>query len=202
MAQKHIIPAYTIEPWNAEHDSSTFTSGIAQIDKYIKEQARRDVSSKLTMVFVLTEPGSKIIRAYYSLSALGILFSDLPENIQKKLPRYPQISATLLGRLGVDMNYSARVLKKTGQKPRFGELLLINAQINALKGAKNIVGSALFVIDVLSPTAEEMKNGVGDPLSFYKQYGFLSFPGNERRLFKLTRTIEQEFAAASKTHEI
>ncbi len=190
MTHKYVSP-YTIEQWSIEYDSTGFSSGVAKIDKYIKEQAPRDMSSNLSVIFVLTELDNKIIRGYYSLSALGILFADLPEKIQKKLPRYPQISATLLGRLGVDQNYSKAVLEKTRKNPRLGELLLTSAQMNTLKGAST-VGSALLIIDVLSPTAEEIKNGARDPMGFYTQYGFLPFPGNERRLFKLTRTIEQE----------
>jgi hypothetical protein len=187
---------YNIEPWKKDHDSVVFSSGFGQIDRYIKEQAHRDMSSKASLVFVLTESGNNIIRAYYSLSSLGIVFTDLPEKIQKRLPRYPQIGATLLGRLGVDRNYSAQLLKQTKKKPRLGELLLMEAQEKALAGANSTAGSALLVVDVLSPTAEEVEKGARDPMSFYTNYGFRPFPGNERRLFKLTRDIEQELAEA------
>jgi hypothetical protein len=60
----------------------------------------------------------------------------------------------------------------------------------------NISGAALMTTDAERPTDEEIANGLRDPLSFYAQYGFAPFPGNERRVFKLTRVIEQEFKAA------
>lgn len=53
-----------------------------------------------------------------------------------------------------------------------------------------------MIIDAEEPTAQELANGLRDPLGFYIQYGFAPFPGNARRLFKLTRVIEKEFAQA------
>jgi len=154
------------------------------------------MANHVSMVFVLTEPGDLIIRAYFTLSSLGIVFSELPLNVQKKFPRYPQIGATLLGRLGVDRNYSAGLLQRHGEKPRLGELLLIDAQIKTVQGAIATQGSALLVIDAEEPTPEEQANGIRDPLGFYTQYGFMQFPGNSRRVFKSTRVIESELRAA------
>ncbi len=187
---------YTIDPWRPEHDSAAFSSGMASIDSYIQNQAPREMLNHVSMVFVLTEPGELLVRAYYTLSSLGIVIADLPQGMQKKLPRYPQIGATLLGRLGVDRNYSAELLQRQGEKPRLGELLLIDAQIKTLQGAISTQGSALLVIDAEEPTAEEQANGIRDPLGFYTQYGFMPFPGKPRRLFKTTRVIEGELRAA------
>lgn len=151
--------------------------------------------NRVSLVFVLTE-GNNMVRAYYSLSGLSVVFAELPEKVQKKLPKYPQMSATLLGRLGVDKNYSTELQNRLGEKPRLGEVLLVDAQAKTLQGAMTAAGAALMVIDAERPTAEEMANGVSDPLGFYTQYGFMPFPGNERRVFKLTRVIEEEFRAA------
>jgi hypothetical protein len=159
----------TIVPWRPEHDSTAFSSGTASIDKYIKEQARRDMSSHASLVFVLTEPGQNIIRAYYTLSSFGIIFTELPREIQKKLSRYPHIGATLLGRLGVDKNYSRQLEARFKEKPRLGELLLVDAQKKTLQGATTTSGTALTVIDAEQPTPEELANGLRDPLGFYKQ---------------------------------
>src|SRR5262249_49958391 len=168
---------------------------MASIDSYIKNQAPRAMINHVSLVFVLTE-GNNVIRAYYSLSGLSVVFAELPEKVQKKLPRYPQMSATLLGRLGVDRNYSAELQDRLGEKPRLGEVLLMDAQNKSLQGATTTAGAALMIIDAERPTDEELANGIRDPLGFYTQYGFAPFPGTERRLFKLTRVIEQEFKAA------
>ena len=187
---------YVIEPWRRGHDTTEFSCGVESLDRYIKQQVSWDMSSKTSLVFVLTESGSNVVRAFYSLSSAGILLVDLPEKVQKKLPRYPQISATLLGRLGVDANYSAQVLKRTGKKARLGELMLLDAQRKLLQGANTTAGSSLLVVDVLSPSADEIKTGVRDPMKFYTQFGFLPLPGNDRRLYKLTRQIEAELASS------
>lgn len=167
---------------------------MASIDRYIQNQAPRDMVNHVSLVFVLTE--GKIIRAYYSLSGIGIVFSHLPERVQHKLPKYPQMSATLLRRFGVDRNYSEQLQRRLGEKPRLGEFLLMDAQKKTLQGAMTTAGAALMVIDAKRPTEEELANGIRDPLSFYTQYGFVPFPENERRVFKLTRMIKQEFKAA------
>lgn len=149
----------------------------------------------VSLVFVLTEENN-IIRGFYSLSGLSVVFAELPEKIQKKLPKYPQISATLLGRLGVDRNYSLELQERLGEKPRLGEVLLVDSQKKTLQGATTSAGAALMVIDAKRPTEQELQNGIRDPLGFYTHYGFLPFPGNERRVFKLTRVIEDEFKEA------
>lgn len=181
-----------IVQWTKEHDASQFTSDLASIEKYIQEQAHRDVSSHTSSVFVLTEPGSLVIRSFYSLSSLRIVFNDLPEKVQKKLPRYKETSAILLGRLGVDKNYSKKLQVESGAKPRLGELLLANAQIRCLRNSRD-VGSALLVIDAEMPKDEERKSGARDPLPFYAKYGFVPLTANPRRLIKTMRAIDAEF---------
>ncbi|MBK9279293.1 MAG: GNAT family N-acetyltransferase [Candidatus Obscuribacter sp.] len=180
-----------IEPWTKDHDASRFTSDLASIKKYIQEQAHRDVSSYTSSVFVLTEPGDKVIRGYYSLSSLSIVFNELPTKVQKKLPRYPEASGILLGRLGVDRDYSQKLQADLGERPRLGELLLANAQIRSLKNSKD-VGSALLVVDAELPSPEEQKAGARDPLPFYAKYGFVPLTANPRRVIKTMRAISEE----------
>lgn len=185
-------PSLVIAPWTKEHDASQFTSNLASIKRYIQEQAHRDVSSYTSSVFVLTEPGDMVIRGYYSLSSLSIVFNELPEKVQKRLPRYPECSGILLGRLGVDKDYSQKLQQETGSKPRLGELLLANAQIRCLKTSKD-VGSALLIIDAEMPSDEEQKDGARDPLPFYAKYGFVPLTANPRRVIKTMRAIAEEF---------
>jgi hypothetical protein len=187
---------YIIEPWRQDHDATAFSSGMASIDRYIKEQAHRDMSSHASLVFVLTETGQNIVRAYYTLSSLGVIFSDLPEKTQKKLPRYPQLGATLLGRLGVDRSFSRELEQRLGEKPRLGEILLFDAQKMTLRGAHETSGTAMMIIDAEESTPKELAAGIRDPVAFYTQYGFQPFPGNPRRFFKLTRVMEKEFQQA------
>lgn len=100
------------------------------------------------------------------------------------------LGATLLGRLGVDEIYRDELVQK-GERPRIGELLLVDAQRNCLKGSKTVV-SAIMVIDVEQPSAEEVAAGARDPMSFCSQYGFIALPRTPRTVFKRVSTIEKE----------
>lgn len=186
---------YAIERWSKEHDVANFVSDLPSIQKYIQEQAARDVSSKSSAVFVLVEVGTKVVIGYYSLSSISIIFQELPDKTQKKLPRYPQISGILLGRLGVDKVFSETQAEKLGEKPRLGELLLVDAEERCLKITKD-VGSALMVVDAELPSEKARDLGAKDPLSFYTQYGFIPLTDNPRRLVKTMRAISKEFATA------
>ncbi len=129
------------------------------------------------------------------VSATSIIFSELPKNVQKKLPGYKQTSAILLGRLGVDKAFSLKRAEELGAKPRLGELLLIDAQRRSLTNTKEL-GSALMVIDAELPTAVKIVNGARDPIPFYVQYGFVPLTNNPRRVVKTMRAIAQEFEKA------
>lgn len=151
------------------------------------------MSSKVSAVFVLTEKGDSKVRGYYTLSSLSVKFDDLPKDVQRKLPRYPQVGATLLGRLGVDERYRDDLIQR-GTKARLGELLLVDAQRNCLKGATTIA-SAVMLINVEKPSADEIAAGARDPMGFYLQYGFIALPKTPRMVFKRVSTIEKEMGA-------
>lgn len=155
------------------------------------------MSSKVSAIFVLTERGDNKVRGSYTLSSMSVKFEDLPKDVQKKLPRYPQVGATLLGRLGVDEAYRNKLIQQA-ENPRLGELLLVDAQRNCLKGA-GTVASAVMLRDVEQPSAEELAAGARDPMGFYTQYGFIALPKTPRTVFKRISTIERELSAYSAT---
>lgn len=158
------------------------------------------MSSKMSTIFVLTEKGDQLVRGYYTLSSMSLNFEELPTALQKKLPRYPQVGATLLGRLGVDERYRDQLSKK-GDNPRLGELLLVDAQKNCLRGSAT-VASAIMLIDVEEPNSEELASGARDPMRFYTQYGFIPLPRTPRTLFKRLSTIEKELTALHKRNTV
>ena len=101
-----------------QHDRIQFACGHDSLDQYLKKQASQDIKRKVAGVFVLTEQNDNVVKGYYTLSASSLLLNDLPRSTQKKLPRYPSLPATLIGRLAVD---------KTVQGQKIGEQLLIDA---------------------------------------------------------------------------
>src|SRR5208283_5942452 len=101
------------------HDRAGFTCGVESLDRYLKTQAGQDVRRKANGVFALTsrdEPAR--ILGYYTLCATALAQGDVPEAARKHIPRYPLVSATLIGRLAVSRD-------RQGQ--RLGAVLLADA---------------------------------------------------------------------------
>jgi predicted GNAT family N-acyltransferase len=112
------------------------------------------------------------IAGFYTLSASSIRVDDLPsELLQKlKLPRYPTVGVTLIGRLARDLAFRGQGI---------GELLLIDALQLALKNTATI-GSMAVIVDAKDEKAH----------AFYSSFGFLSFPETTKRLIMPMKDIE------------
>ena len=93
---------YRVGALTKQHDRSGFSCGIEPLDRYLREQAGQDARKRVAAPFVLCERTSNAVLGYYTLSALSIDVGAWPEDVARKLPRYPVVPATLLGRLAVD----------------------------------------------------------------------------------------------------
>ena len=162
------------EPLAKHHDRAAFSCGNKYLDRYLKETARQDARRLIAAPFVVvSKTNPQTILGYYTLSSFGIALGDLPANIVKKLPAYPIVPATLLGRLAVDQTHHGRGL---------GADLLIDALRRAFAQSSQIAAYAV-VVDAIDQNA----------ISFYKNYGFLPFPDNSNRLFLPMKTIGDLF---------
>jgi predicted GNAT family N-acyltransferase len=150
-----------------------FSCGVPALDEYLQKRARQDARKRLAAPFVLANQESRRVAGYYTLCAIGIELGDLPDGIASKLPRYPIIPATLLGRLAVDCAYR-------GQK--LGEHLLLDALHRSWRMSKRIVSFAV-VVDAKDEQAE----------AFYCHYELESFAMFHSRLFLPMRRIEPLF---------
>lgn len=112
---------------------------------------------------MLTEPPDRRVLGFYTLSSSTIQLDSLPEKLAKKLPKYPQLPATLLGRLAVDV---------TARGKRYGELLLMDALRRSLEAATEI-GAMAVIVDAKDDGAA----------AFYARYGFEPLPEHERRMY-------------------
>jgi predicted GNAT family N-acyltransferase len=143
------------------HDRGSFTCGVESLDRYLKTQAVQDVRSKANAVFILSEVSKPThVLGYYTLCAMVISQGDVPEAARKHVPRYPLVSATLIGRLAV---------AKGRQRQRLGAVLLADALQRAFDSA-GTVGSSMVVIDALDETAA----------GFYAAHGFVRLPDSLR----------------------
>jgi len=163
---------YKIEPLGIHHDRAAFSCGVAALDTYIQRQARQDLERNLAAIFVLTSD-NKTIAGFYTLSAHSIQAADLPEDLAKKLPRFP-LPVTLLGRMAVSQSL---------QGQRLGEFLLMHALERAWLGSQQVASWALVV---------DAKAGARD---FYLKHDFVSLPSQPDRLFLPIKTIEKLFAS-------
>jgi len=164
--------AYRIEPLGDRHARAEFSCGVEALDRYLQKQAGQDMAKSVAAVFVITADGSKIA-GFYTLWAHVVSLADLPGDVAKKLPRYPNVPATLLGRLAVSNDFRGRGV---------GELLLLDAFRRVLKNSRE-VASAAIVVDAKDDRARD----------FYLRHDFIPLPAQPNRLFYPVKTIEKLF---------
>lgn len=165
-----------IESFQKHHDRTPFDCGVEVLNRYLKQNARQELERRTAAVFVLVEADDPRILGYYTLSQSSVLLSDLPGDRHKKLPRYPQVPTTLLGRLAVDQSCKGK---------RYGEFLLMDALERAWRTSQQAASFAL-VVDVLEVEP--------DPLAFYLRYEFAPLPTQPRRLFLPLQSCDSLFA--------
>ena len=165
-------PAFQVQSLRPHHDRAGFSCGVEPLDNYLKKQAGQDVKKRVAAVFVLTADDSTI-SGYYTLSQFSVALGVLPQETARRLPRYPSVPATLIGRLAVSTAFRGQGL---------GELLLMDALRRSLTLSKQIA-SAAVIVDAKDDRA----------MSFYRKYGFLELPDIPGRLFLPMATVEQLF---------
>ncbi len=128
---------------------------------------RRRVAS----CFVVVDEGLTP-RGFYTLAATSVALVELPAALSKRLPRYPSLPATLLGRLAVDHRHRGE---------RLGEQMLMDAFARSLRSE---IATYAIIVDAKDERAA----------SFYKAYDFLPLTISERRLFLPMGEIARLFA--------
>lgn len=144
-----------------EHDRGSFACGVESLDRYLKTQAGQDVRRKANAVFILSELGEPArVLGYYTLCAMAIAQDDVPENARKYVPRYPLVSATLIGRLAVAKDRQGQGLRA---------ILLADA-LQRAAGSASTVGSSMAIVDAMDERA----------VDFYAAHGLVRLPDSLR----------------------
>ncbi len=167
--------AYRIEPLG-NHSRAAFSCGVEALDRYFKSQAGQDSRRHAANCFVAVHAGGEAA-GYYTLSALSVLLQDLEEGQRKKLPRYPEVPAALLGRLAVDLNHRGR---------RLGKLLLYDAMWRTIHSD---LAAALLIVDAKDDEAA----------GFYRSYDFVDLGKGGSRLYLPVSEIAKVFSRAKPT---
>lgn len=166
-----LVPDLSILPLGEGHDRAGFTCGVESLDRYFQTQAGQDVRRRANGVFVLAGKADPArVLGYYTLCATVLAQGDVPEAARKVIPRYPLVSATLIGRLAV---------AKDRQGQRLGAILLSDALRRALVSAET-VGSSMVVVDAVDAGAA----------AFYAAHGFVRLPDSMRLVLPM-RTVER-----------
>lgn len=157
-----------IEPLDPKHDRAAFSCGVGILDAYLHKQAGQDLKKRVAVPFVITPDGTTIA-GYYTLSQYSVQLDEIPAEVAKKLPKYPIVPATLLGRLAVSIAFRGQ---------GHGATLLMDALNRTLHHSRE-VASAGAIVDAKDAAA----------LAFYRKYGFLELP----RIFLPMGTVEELF---------
>lgn len=173
MAKPHKTE-WMIEPLGRYHDRAAFSCEEDSLTRYLKEQASQDAKRHVAAPFVaVTEDDPKTVLGYYTLSATNVELKDVPDTLARKLPRYPLVPATLLGRLARDQMYKGKGL---------GEFLLLDAIHRAVLHSSDIA-SAAIIVDAINAKA----------VSFYKHFNFMMLADRPDKLFLPMATATELF---------
>ncbi|MBI3721409.1 MAG: GNAT family N-acetyltransferase [Fimbriimonas ginsengisoli] len=144
----------------AVHRREEFSCESPELTEFLRTRARKEAKSRTSACFVLVpvaDPGK--IAGYYTLSSTSIELEKLPVELTRKLPRYPRLPATLLGRL-------ARALAFKGQG--IGNLLMVDALKRSYENS-SVIGSVAVVVDPKDVPAAK----------FYGTFGFQPLDGQK-----------------------
>lgn len=138
------------------HDRSAFDCGVAEMNRYLQEQAGQDARRNISRTYIVAADAAPTqIGGYYTLTLRSIGFQELPK--EKRLPRYP-IPLVHLGRLAVATSQQGK---------RLGKLLLLDALDRSVKTSEQAGGHAVEVVALDQNAAE-----------FYAKYGFVPLDDN------------------------
>lgn len=153
--------AFILDALAPEHDRQSFSCGVPALDRYLATQAGQDTRRLFAKCYVAIDKRSGRIAGYYTLSATRIPIDELPEDVRRRLPRYPAVPASLIGRLAIDSSFQGQGL---------GKAMLTDAVRRSLRSE-----SAAFAM--VAEAKDD--NAVG----FYRHYDFLPFVSQPRTLF-------------------
>lgn len=169
MAEK-VGEAPRVEVLGPQHDRAAFESGVEPLDRYFRIQAGQDARKNMAAPFVLVLPDGSIA-GYYTLSATAVQLGELPDKTIRKLPRYPLVPATLLGRLAIDRRHQGK---------GYGRFLLADALYRAVRSE---IASFALIVDAKDENARR----------FYERESFLPLRDQPMKLFRPMADIARLF---------
>lgn len=152
---------FRIEALAPQHERVGFDCGVEPLDRYFRQQVTQDIRRRVTACFVGIAQDTGELAGYYTLASASVALSDLPEDVAKKLPRYPTVPAVRMGRLAIARGFAGQGL---------GAALLADALARALRAE---IPAFALIVDAKDEQAA----------AFYRHFGFLALQSDPLTLF-------------------
>lgn len=161
---------WRIEPLAKRHERAGFDCGEEGLNAFLRTHAGQNARRDVSRTYVAVPEGSKVVAGYYALSSGSVAFANLPDELARKLPRYP-VPTAHLGRLAVDRQFQGQGL---------GSMLLVDALKRAAEAADRI---GIHAVTVHAIDADARR--------FYLAHGFLELLDDRLHLFLPMATIRR-----------
>jgi ribosomal protein S18 acetylase RimI-like enzyme len=152
---------FRIEALDSHHERSGFDCGVEPLNRYFRQQVTQDIRRRVSACFVAVAEDSGELAGYYTLASASVALSELPEDLARKLPRYPTVPAVRMGRLAIARAFAGQGL---------GAALLADALARALRAE---IPAFALIVDAKDKQAA----------AFYRHHGFLALQSNPLTLF-------------------
>lgn len=149
----------------SSHDRSDFRCGNDRIDKYFRETVSQDVKRDYAKCFVAVDVETGRVAGFYTLTANSIPLTEIPDDLKKKMPRYPTVPVGLIGWLGRHLDFKGSGL---------GEVLLFDAIKRLVNNTT--VGLHAIIADAIDD----------DAIKFYDGFGFVSLAADRPNRMYMT----------------
>lgn len=141
---------FVIEALRKDHERASFRCGSAPLDEFLSRYARQNAEAGLARTFVAVAPPSPRVVGYYSLAASSLQFSTVPDELRRRLPRYP-IPSVLLARLATDVTVRGLGL---------GAALVVDAGRRVVRLSDD-AGIRFLEVEAKDPSARAFYRGLG-----------------------------------------
>lgn len=139
-------------PLADHHEIEKFTSGVENLDTWLKRRAMKNQANGASRTFVACE--EQRVVAYYALASSAVAIDETSGRFRRNMP--DPIPVVVLGRLAVDQNFQGK---------GFGRALVRDAGYRVIQAADTI-GIRGLIVHAISSEAK----------TFYEKIGFEPSP--------------------------
>ena len=144
------------------HKRKAFNCGVDDLNRFLHEYAIQNEKKNRSRTFVMIKQDDRAILGYFTLASFQVEFEDCPDELKRKLPKYP-LPVALLGRLAVDAKYKSR---------GYGKVLLVEAL------RRSWLASQTFPIHAVVTHAKD-----SSARNFYLKFGFKKLLDDSMHLY-------------------